>query len=42
MTMQYDPHLLREVYQMLTSHGLVVISVDTEKGEFHVAIPDPR
>lgn len=37
--MQYEPELIRDVLQLLRSHGLEVLSVDVEKGEIHVRIP---
>lgn len=39
--MQYEPdaELLKEVIHLLTSHGLVVVAVDTERGELVVRIP---
>lgn len=36
---QYEPALVQEVLHMLTSHGLVILAVDPEKGEVHVKIP---
>lgn len=37
--MQYEPDILRDVLNMLTSHGLEILAVDPEKGEFVVRIP---
>lgn len=38
--MQYEPDLIRDVLNMLTNHGLQVISVDIQKGEILVRIPE--